>query len=118
VFRHVRLHEIHTITLYQIVGQFYNEMSKERTSLINHDSSDLIVKTTPDHLPSQPIFILCDSCYWCATYMDKNRIPAENRCPQCNANNNELTSLPIMSNESFVFDYNDKHGVELEFKRR
>ena len=92
-------------------------MSKERTSLINYDSQDLIIKT-PDRLPSQPIFILCDSCYWCATYMDKNIIQGENRCPQCNANNNELTSFPIMSNESFAFDYNDKRGIELEFKHR
>ena len=92
-------------------------MSKEGTSLINHDSPGLIVKT-PDHLPSQPIFVLCDSCYWCATYVDNNRVPRENRCPQCNANNNELTSLPIMSNESFAFDYNDKRGVELEFMHR
>jgi predicted RNase H-like HicB family nuclease len=40
------------------------------------------------------------------------------RCPRCNANNNELTSFPIMSNESFTFDHNDKRGVELEFKHR
>jgi hypothetical protein len=35
-----------------------------------------------------------------------------------NANNNELTSLPIMSNESFTFNYDSKRGVELEFKSR
>jgi hypothetical protein len=34
------------------------------------------------------------------------------------ANNNELTSFPIMANESFTFDYDDKRGVELEFKPR
>jgi len=39
-------------------------------------------------------------------------------CPQCNANNNELTSFPIMSNESFTFDHNDKLGTELEFMHR
>ena len=73
-------------------------MSKERTSLINYDSSSLIAKT-PDRSSSSsssPIFILCDSCYWCATYFDKTRIPEENRCPQCDANNKELTSFPIM----------------------
>ncbi len=42
----------------------------------------------------------------------------DNNCPQCNANNNELTSFPIMANESFTFDYDDKRGVELEFKPR
>jgi len=41
-----------------------------------------------------------------------------NTCPQCGANNNELTSFPIMPNEAFIFDYNDKHVVDLEFKIR
>jgi hypothetical protein len=93
-------------------------MSKEGTSLINYDSPTLIAKTR-DHIKSSPpIFILCDSCYWCATYFDKTRTPVNNVCPQCGTNNNELTSFPIMSNEAFTFDYNDKHGVELEFKAR
>jgi hypothetical protein len=93
-------------------------MSKEGTSLINYDSPTLIAKTR-DHIKSSPpIFILCDSCYWCATYFDKTRTPVNNICPQCGTNNNELTSFPIMSNEAFTFDYNDKHGVELEFKAR
>ena len=92
------------------------EMSK---SITNHDSQSLISKIRYNIQSSYPpIFILCDACYWCATYFDKTRIPAENKCPQCNANNDELTSLPIMSNESFTFDYNDKRGVELGFKPR
>ena len=94
-------------------------MSKETTSLINYDSSSLIAKI-PTRSPSSslPIFVLCDSCYWCATYLNKTRIPNENGCPKCNANNNQLTSFPIMANESFTFDHNDKRGVELEFKHR
>ena len=62
-----------------------------------------------------PIFILCDKCYWCATYLDKTMIPVDNSCPQCNTDNTELSSLPIMSNESFTIDYSEKRGVELEF---
>ena len=64
------------------------------------------------------IFILCDTCYWCATYFDKTRIPMDNVCPRCSANNNELTSFPIMSNESFTFDHNPKRGIEFKFKPR
>jgi hypothetical protein len=85
-------------------------------TLTNYESQRLISKTRDRSLSSQPIFILCDTCYWCATYFDKTRTPLDNNCPQCNANNNELTSFPIMSNESFTFDYNDKVGVELEFR--
>lgn len=38
----------------------------------------------------------------------------------CHRNNdtNELTSFPIMANGSFTFDYNNKCGVELEFRPR
>lgn len=68
--------------------------------------------------PPPPIFILCDTCYWCATYLDKTRIPINNVCPRCSANNNELTSFPIVANESFTFDHNPKRGIEFEFKPR
>jgi hypothetical protein len=90
-------------------------MSKETTSLINYDSSNLIARSSSS---SPPIFILCDNCYWCATYLDKTRIPGENRCLLCDANNNELTSFWFWSNESFTFDHSDKRGVELEFRHR
>jgi hypothetical protein len=87
-------------------------------TLTNYEPQILIAKKRDPSVSSPPLFILCDSCYWCATYFDKTRIPVDNNCPQCSANNNELTSFPIMSNESFTFDYNDKLGVELGFKPR
>ena len=100
-------------SIYMPYWSILQGMLKERTSLINYDSPSLIAKT-PDRLPSSSptIFILCDSCYWCATYLDKTRIPGENRCPQCSANNSELTSFPIVSNVLFTFDHNDKCEVE------
>jgi hypothetical protein len=97
-------------------------MLTETTSATNHDSSSLITKKS-DHYtkassPSSAIFLLCDKCYWCATYFDTTRMPMGNNCPQCNANSNQLTSPPIMPNESYTFEYNDKRGVEMEFKLR
>jgi hypothetical protein len=84
--------------------------------LINYNSQSLIDKRH-DH-SSPPIFVLCDECYWCTTYFNKTRMPVDNTCPQSSANNNnELTSFPIMTNESFTFDYNS-NGVELEFRPR
>ena len=89
---------------------------KSTTSLNNHDSQSLIAKTYNDYTKpsSSPVFILCDRCYWCATYFNNIRISVDNNCPQCNANSNELTSFPIASNESFTFVYNDKRGVQME----
>jgi hypothetical protein len=60
----------------------------------------------------EDIFILCETCYWCATYFDKSRLPTE-KCPMC-LNDVEMSSfLPILHNEAFTFNYNHKLGVEL-----
>jgi hypothetical protein len=61
----------------------------------------------------EDIFIFCETYYWCATYFDKSRLPTE-KCPICL--NEEMSSFPILPNEAFTFNYNDKRGVELEFR--
>ena len=64
----------------------------------------------------ETIFILCDSCVWCATFFGKHMLPAENRCPYCLQT--ELSRFPILPNESFIFNYNEKRGIELKFNPR
>ena len=93
---------------------------RSTTSLINDDSQSLVCNTHAGHAqPSAPpVFVLCDRCYWCATYFSNARMPTDNICPLCNSNNNGLTSFPIASNESFTFLYSKQGGVELEFKDR
>jgi hypothetical protein len=92
-------------------------MVNSTNSVNKYESQPLIAKTS-GFAPLPSIFVLCDKCYWCATYLDKSKLPSDNNCLGCNSNNNELTSFPIMSNESLIFNYNDKRGVELQFKLR
>jgi hypothetical protein len=63
----------------------------------------------------ESIFVLCESCHWCATYLNKSRIPAD-KCPHCFGI--ELSTFPILPDEAFTFNYNEKRGVELSFGRR
>lgn len=58
--------------------------------------------------------MLCETCYWCATYLDKAKVV--DKCPICLTS--VLSSFPIMPDESFVFSYDAKRGVELDFGRR
>jgi hypothetical protein len=58
--------------------------------------------------------MLCETCYWCATYLDKAKIVE--KCPLCSGT--VLSSFPIMPDELFVFSYDAKRGVELDFGRR
>jgi len=63
-------------------------------------------------------FVICNSCYWCASYFsidDLNSSSQVLRCHLCNSHNTELT--PISSNESFRIDYNVTRGMEMEFYR-
>jgi hypothetical protein len=58
------------------------------------------------------VFVLCETCHWCATYFDKARVPS-NKCPICS--NTSISTFPILPNEEFTFNYNEKRGVDLEF---
>lgn len=61
------------------------------------------------------IFVICDACYWATTYLDKSRLPVhDSRCTSCQEVG--LSSFPILANESFVYTYSEKRGVELSFK--
>jgi hypothetical protein len=52
----------------------------------------------------------------CSMYFDKSRLPTE-KCPIC-LNRKMSSFLPILPNESFTFNYNDRSEVDLEFRPR
>jgi hypothetical protein len=63
-------------------------------------------------------FVICNSCYWCASYFSIDSMESSSqvlRCHLCNPHNTEL--IPISSNESFRIDYNVTRGMEMEFDR-
>ncbi len=60
----------------------------------------------------QPHFLLCGSCYWCASYL--NFRGTVEVCPSCI--NGKVESMPISDNEIYTFHYNATRGVTLEFR--
>ena len=72
----------------------------------------------------QPIdkiyFVICNSCYWCATYFGIDNLESLSgssshvlNCPICNSHNTEL--MPIATDESFRIEYSVTRGMEIEF---
>jgi hypothetical protein len=62
----------------------------------------------------EAIFVLCETCYWAATFINKSKLNIiENGCIMCNES--LVSSFPILDNESFTFDYSERRGVELNF---
>jgi hypothetical protein len=62
-------------------------------------------------LPRQIHFLLCNTCYWCAS--DIGSKPKFTECPSCNSI--EVESMPIAHKELYKFDYHPKRGITLEF---
>ena len=67
-------------------------------------------------------FVICNSCYWCATYFDIDGLKSLSGssshvldCPLCNSHNTEL--MPIATDESFRIQYSLTRGMEIEFYR-
>jgi hypothetical protein len=67
---------------------------------------------------TQRYFMICQTCFWCASYIGTmdimNELPFE-RCPTCS--DNKVESLPILYDESYRYEYTPTRGVVLEFLR-
>ena len=75
--------------------------------------NNTVVRST-DHI----YFVICNSCYWCASLFgidDLDSLSQVLRCHLCNSCNTEL--IPISSNESFRINYNVTRGMEMESYR-
>jgi hypothetical protein len=90
----------------------------------NHDdvnfyqASQTIVeaeKNNPMEIHSQMYLVLCQTCYWCATFLNINRNPIF-KCAYCNSI--KLDSIPVTDNELCKFHYDPARGVTMEFSMR
>ncbi len=55
-------------------------------------------------------FAICGSCFWCASVFRSDMLGT---CPSCR--NKALDTMPISKDEKYVFDYDEKRGVVLDF---
>lgn len=87
-------------------------MPQELLDYTKHEEKLNTVRST-----TQRYFMVCQTCFWCASYtgtMDIRELPFET-CPTCN--DNKVGSLPILYDESYHYEYTPTRGVVLEFFR-
>ena len=71
-----------------------------------------------DKRTNQIYFVICNSCFWCASYFGNDVLSSSSSplaCHVCDSNNTEL--MPISTDESFRIEYNPIRGIEIEFYR-
>ncbi|HYT43673.1 MAG TPA: hypothetical protein VEP90_15140 [Methylomirabilota bacterium] len=61
-------------------------------------------------------FLLCNSCFWCASYLNLGTSFIVVQCPLCKEN--AIEWIPISANDAYSFDYNPVTGVIVEFSNR
>jgi hypothetical protein len=88
----------------------------ERQYLDEYYQNDKILQRISSHV----YFVICNSCYWCASYFDIDHLESLSAsssrvldCHVCNSRNTEL--IPISTDESFRMGYSLTRGMELEF---
>jgi hypothetical protein len=93
-----------------------NTANLERQYLDDHQNIKILERT------SQVYFVICNSCYWCASYFDIDDLESLSAssshvldCHVCNSHNTEL--IPIATDESFRIEHGLTRGMELEFYR-
>jgi hypothetical protein len=65
---------------------------------------------------NQIYFVICNSCYWCASYLCIDDLDSSKQvigCHLCNSLDTE--QIPISSNDSFRIEYNVARDTDMEF---
>ncbi|MGH9973324.1 MAG: hypothetical protein ACRD93_05455 [Nitrososphaeraceae archaeon] len=79
--------------------------------------TEMVMSDTKNPKANERVFLLCDHCFWTVTCLDKiylqEILGKNNRCPLCNQA--QLSSFPVMPNDSFTYSYSKKRGIELNF---
>lgn len=69
-----------------------------------------ITRIRKERITKQVHFTLCGSCFWCASYLDGRGVES---CPSCKSD--RVETIPVAGNEMYVFDYDEKRGVTVDF---
>ena len=56
------------------------------------------------------VFVICGSCFWAASYLEGK---TADRCQACESVN--IDSLPVAGDEAYIYDYDTKRGIMMDF---
>jgi hypothetical protein len=82
-----------------------NQMEGNLTCI--NDNNKISLKNQRKRSIEQKSFILCSSCFWCASsYLNAYKSNIASKCPNCQKSTIEL--LPICENDIYASDYDSK----------
>jgi hypothetical protein len=82
-------------------------------SLLNsHLKNDTKVSTPKGGFYGHAYFVLCGSCFWCAS--DLSGGSKIKSCPSC-SEDSKIESMPLAPKEKYTFDFDPQRGIVLDF---
>jgi hypothetical protein len=98
-------------------GEYSKSILNTTNKRVNNNGGNKITMNDSNPKINERIFLLCDQCFWTVTCLNKNyleeTLSKNNTCPRCNQD--QLSSFPVMPNDSFTYSYSKKRGIELNF---
>ena len=96
--------------------------TEEMTKATGQNKHQETIDHTKQEKKAEPIsrryFLICQTCFWCASYIETicnmDELPYKG-CPTCK--DNRVESLPISYDECYHFEYTPTRGVVLKFLR-
>ena len=104
------------ISVFEVL--YNKERLVQKEDLVNAaDQKHQSVIHTEEDEPSRKYFMICQTCFWCASYIDilgnMDALPY-NVCPTCDHTAIEL--LPLSDGEHYRFEYTATREVVLQFR--
>jgi hypothetical protein len=91
-----------------------SDLSRRYVTSFRRDKAECAAQSDNDYIkiPGQIHFVLCEVCYWCATFFNINENPVV-KCPYCDSI--RIEPIPMSYNEVCKFRYDPIRGVTMEF---
>ena len=87
------------------------QQQQQTTVVQQRRNGEMRKNRTRTRLSTKINFIICDKCFWSASFLTSNY---ELRCMSCGGN--ILSAVPIANNENFAIKIDSKSGISLFFQ--
>ena len=103
-------------SVFEVLSDTETQAEDDLVKTTGHQSG--IQTKNENGLTSRKYFMICQTCFWCASYIDidmgdMGELPYK-VCPTCNHAAIEL--LPLSDGEHYHFEYTATRGVVLQFR--
>jgi hypothetical protein len=104
-------------SVFEVLSNKETQAEDDLVKATDQKHQSTIQTNKENKLTSRKYFMICQTCFWCASYidiMDDMNALHYKTCPTCNHTAIEL--LPLSNGEHYRFEYTATRGVILELR--